>query len=124
MVRVLYQERNDILEGEGSRHHKEEGDSSGGKKSDDKSKKRHGGNGDPPSPSSSSSSTSSSSTSVNQTHKSKTTGKSPFLKLDVKFEMPMFNGEVNGEKLDNWSGFMMTTPRFSVTTEVVDLVCL
>ena len=29
-------------------------------------------------------------------------GKSPFLKLDVKFEMLMFNGEVNVEKLDNW----------------------
>jgi hypothetical protein len=67
MVRVLYQERNQKLEGEGS---------SGGKKDEDKSKKGNGGNGDPPSPSSSSSS--SSSTSVNQSHKSKNTGKSPF----------------------------------------------
>ena len=25
-----------------------------------------------------------------------------FLKLDVKFELPMFNGEVNAENLDNW----------------------
>ena len=24
------------------------------------------------------------------------------LKLDVKFELPMFNGDVNVEKLDNW----------------------
>ena len=29
-------------------------------------------------------------------------GKSPLLKLDVKFELPMFNGEVNVDKLDNW----------------------
>ena len=85
MVRILYQERNDRLVGEGSKNQKEGEGSSGGNKSDDKSKKGHGGNGDPPSPSSSSSTTSSSSTSVNQSHKSKTTGKSPFLKLDVKF---------------------------------------
>ena len=39
MVRILYQERNDRLEGEGSKHHKEGEGSSGGKKSDDKSKK-------------------------------------------------------------------------------------
>jgi hypothetical protein len=25
----------------------------------------------------------------------------PFLKLDIKFELPMYNGEVNAEKLDN-----------------------
>ena len=29
-------------------------------------------------------------------------GKSRFLKLDVKFKFPMFDGEVNAEKLDNW----------------------
>ena len=103
MVRILYQEKNDKIVGEGPKHQKEGEGSSGGKKSDDKSKKGHGGNGDPPSPSSSSSSTSSSSTSVNQSHKSKTTSKTPFLKLDVKFEFPMFNGEVNAEKLENWT---------------------
>ena len=102
MVRILYQERNDRLAEEGSKNHKEGEGSSGGKKSDDKSKKGHGGNGDPPSPCSSSSSKSSSSTLVNQSHKSKTTGKSPFLKLDVKFEFDMFKSEVNAEKLDNW----------------------
>ena len=100
IVRILYQERNDRIATEGS---KKEGEgSSWGKKINDQSKKGHGGNGDPPSPSSSPSSTSSSSTSVNQSHKSKTTGKNNFLKLDVKFELPMFNGEVNVEKLDNW----------------------
>ena len=58
MVRILYQERNDRIIGEGSKNQKEEEGSSGGKKSNDKSKKGHGGNGDPPSPSSSSSFTS------------------------------------------------------------------
>ena len=93
MVRILYQEMNERIEGEGS---------SRGKKNDDKSNKGHRRNGDPPSPSSSSSSTSPSSTLVNQSHKSKNTDKCSFLKLDVNFELPMFNGEVNVEKLDNW----------------------
>jgi hypothetical protein len=26
----------------------------------------------------------------------------PLLKLDVKFEFPMYDGEVNAERLDNW----------------------
>jgi len=99
MVRILYQERNEKLAGEGSKHPLEGEGSSGGKKDDDHSKKGHGGNGDPPPPSSPPSSSSSSSSSV---HKHRSSGKSPFLKLDVKFELPMFNGEVNAEKLDNW----------------------
>ena len=45
---------------------------------------------------------SSPSSSVHQPYKSKNTGKKPFLKLDVKFELPMFDGEVNAENLDNW----------------------
>jgi hypothetical protein len=28
--------------------------------------------------------------------------KFPSLKLDIKFELPIYNGEVNVEKLDNW----------------------
>jgi hypothetical protein len=28
--------------------------------------------------------------------------KKPLLKLDVKFVLPMFNGDANPEKLDNW----------------------
>ena len=27
----------------------------------------------------------------------------PQLKLDIKFELPMYNGELNAEKLDNWT---------------------
>ena len=26
----------------------------------------------------------------------------PQLKLDIKFELPIYNGEINAEKLDNW----------------------
>jgi hypothetical protein len=26
----------------------------------------------------------------------------PLLKLDVKFELPLYDGELNVEKLDNW----------------------
>ena len=26
----------------------------------------------------------------------------PHLKLDIKFELPMYKGELNAEKLDNW----------------------
>ena len=96
IVRVLYQERNERLEGEGSKLHKEGQGSSRGQNGEDKSKKGNKGNGgsgkSPCSPSSSSSSTSSS---ICQSHKSNNIGKSPFLKLDVMFEFPMFNGEVN-----------------------------
>ena len=105
MVRILYQEMNEKLEGEGSKLHKEGHGSSRGQNDEDKSKKGNGGNGgsgkSPSSPSSSSSSTSSS---VHQPHKSKNTSKIPFLKHDVKFELPIFNGEVNAEKLDDWLG--------------------
>ena len=107
MVRVLYQERNERLEGEGSKLHKEGQGSSGGHNDEEKSRKGNRGNGDsgksPSSPSSSSSSSSTStSSSVHHSHKVKNTGKSHFLKLDVKFELPKFDGEVNAEKLDNW----------------------
>ena len=101
MVKVLYEERNTRLQGESSKPPKGEGSLGGGS-----------GNGDkpPPSPPSSSSSSSqaSSPSSTNTTlththhHTSKGTRKSPFLKLDVKIELPMYNGEVNAEKLDNW----------------------
>ena len=96
MLRILYQERNERLEGEGSKLHNEGHGSSGGHNDEDKSKKGNGGNGGNGEPlSSPSSSSSSTSTSVHQPHKSKNIGKIPFLKLDVNFELPMFNGEVN-----------------------------
>ena len=105
MVRVLYQEMNERLEGEGYKLHKEGEGLSGGHNDEDKSKKGNGGNGDsgksPSSPSCSSSSSSTSSL-VHQPYKSKNTDKNNFLKLHVKFELEMFDGEVNAEKLDNW----------------------
>ena len=54
-----------------------------------------------PSPPSSPSSSSSSSTSSSESEKEKKP-KSPLLKLDVKFELPVYDGEINPEKLDNW----------------------
>ena len=106
MATVLYEERNTRLQGESSKPPKGEGSSGGG------DGKGSNGNGDkpPPSPPSSPSSYSqaSSHSSTNTTlththhHSSKGTGKSHFLKLDFKFELPMYNGEVNAKKLDNW----------------------
>jgi hypothetical protein len=53
----------------------------------------------PPSPTSSSSSSSKSTTRKNS-HKHKQD--MPLLKLDVKFELSMYDGEVNAERLNNW----------------------
>jgi hypothetical protein len=50
----------------------------------------------PSSPSSTSSSSSKSATSTARKHDM------PLLKIDVKFELPMYDGEVNCERLDNW----------------------
>jgi hypothetical protein len=68
--------------------------------------KTPGGNGEngaspPPSPSPSSSYSSSSSKHLPNGH-GKTPSQIPSLKLDIKFELPIYNGEVNAEKLDNW----------------------
>jgi hypothetical protein len=59
----------------------------------------------PPSPHSSPSSSSSSSTSATSTtrkHSHKHKHDMPLLNLDVKFKFPMYDGEVNVERLDNW----------------------
>jgi hypothetical protein len=64
-----------------------------------------GARGDPhESPSSPSSSSSSSSKHYHHSHHSnhKDSFKKPLLKLDVKFSLPMFNGDSNPKKLDNW----------------------
>lgn len=100
MVKVLYEKRTIRLQGGSYKPPKGEGSLGGGN-----------GNGDkpPPSPTSSSSSSSeaSSQSSTDTTlththhHTSKGTSKSPFLKLDVKFELPMYNSEVNAKNLDN-----------------------
>jgi hypothetical protein len=54
----------------------------------------------PSSPSSSISSSSDQSHHSNANHKA--SFNKPLLKLDVKFALPMFNGDANPEKLDNW----------------------
>lgn len=63
----------------------------------------HGDNdgGDPPPPPSTSGSSSSSSHHHNNRN-SKDASKKPFFKLDVKFDLHMYNGESNAEKLNNW----------------------
>ena len=64
-----------------------------------------GGRGEPPklpSPSSSYSSSSSSSPSHHSNMHHKNTPKKPFLKLDIKFDLPTYNGECNAYKLNNW----------------------
>jgi hypothetical protein len=102
MMKILI-ERNTRLQGEGSNPSKHKGDSG------DKTPNGNGGNGasPPPSPPSSSSSYSSSSTNSRPLPNSpkghgKTPSQIPSLKLDIKFELPIYNGEVNAEKLDNW----------------------
>ena len=72
---------------------------------DDKGKEVRGGSDplEPPSPSSAtSSSSSSSSSSLSNSSKKKHSVKTPLLKLDVKFDLPIYSGELDVEKLDNW----------------------
>jgi hypothetical protein len=55
-----------------------------------------------PSPPSSPPSSSSSIKSNAKKHVHKHKNEMPLLKLDVKFELPTYDGEVNTKKLDNW----------------------
>jgi hypothetical protein len=98
MMKILL-ERNIMSPGEGS--NPSMNNEGGG----DKNPGRDGGNGasPPPSPPPSSSSSSSSSSSKHLPERNgKTPSQIPSLKLDIKFELPVYNGEVNAEKLDNW----------------------
>jgi hypothetical protein len=56
----------------------------------------------PSSPPASPSSSSSSSKSNAKKHVHKHKNEMPLVKLDVKFELPIYDGEVNAERLDNW----------------------
>jgi hypothetical protein len=72
---------------------------------DDDASVNQGAGGDPPEPPSSPSSSSSSSSehSHHSQHSShKASFKKQLLKIDVKFVLPMFNGDSNPEKIDNW----------------------
>ena len=61
----------------------------------------HGNGGEEPPPSPTASEGSPSSHHHNRRN-SKDASKKPFFKLDVKFDLPMFNGESNAENLNNW----------------------
>jgi hypothetical protein len=123
MMKILM-ERNILSQGEGSNPSMHKGGSG------DRTPDGNGGNGasPPPSPPSSSSSSSSSTSSKHLPNSPKGHGKTPSqipsLKLDIKFELPIYNGEVNAEKLDNWirqievycriQKFKMMKPKFSL----------
>jgi hypothetical protein len=97
MMKILI-ERNTRLQGEGSNPSKHKGDSG------DKTPNGNGGNGSFPPPSLPSSSSSTNSRPLPNSPKGhgKNPSQIPSLKLDIKFELPMYNGEVNAQKLDNW----------------------
>ena len=97
MVKVLFEERNARLQGESSNPPR------GNEDSGDKTPKGNRGNGDtpPPSPPSSTSSTISQPPPNSPKEHGKIPPQTPLLKLDIKFELPMYNGQVNAEKLDN-----------------------
>ena len=109
MVKVLCEERNTRMVGESSKPPHGEGISE--EKKYEKKDSKGNGRKLPPSPPSSSSSSSSPSshiassstttTKTSHTHSKTPKGKTPLLKLDIKFELPMYNGEVNVETLDN-----------------------
>ena len=61
----------------------------------------HGNGGEEPPPSPSTSERSSSSHHHHHRN-SRDASKKPFFKLDVKFDLPMFNSEGNAENLNNW----------------------
>ena len=92
------EERNARLQGEGSNPSKDKGDSG------DKNPKGNGGNCEtpPPSPPSSTSSTISQPPPNSPKGHGKIPPQIPLLNLDIKFELPIYNGEANAKKLDNW----------------------
>ena len=69
---------------------------------DDDSLVNQGDGGDPLEPPSSPSSTISSSSKYSHHSSHKISFKKSLLKIDVKFALPMFNGDANPENLDNW----------------------
>ena len=100
MVKFLYKEKNTRMVGGSSKPPHGEG-SSENKKDEKKDSKWNGGK-QPPSPPSSSSSpshtTSYLTTITSHTHSKTPRGKTPLLKVDIKLNLPMYNGE----KLENW----------------------
>jgi len=110
MVKFLYEERNTRLQGEGSKPPKGEGSSRGKRGDEDKPPKVNGDkpsltpplSSPPSSPPCSPSSSSITTPSQTRPHSLNRHGKTPFLKLDIKFHFPMYDGEINVERIDNW----------------------
>jgi hypothetical protein len=100
IMKLLMEERNTRLQGEGSNPSKHKGGSG------DKTPNGNGGKGacPPPSPPPPPPPSSTNSRPLPNSPKGngKTTSQIPLSKLDIKFELPMYNGEINAEKLDNW----------------------
>ena len=87
-----------LLNEHAERKKKEEGSSSKDVKVKKEEKgKRVGGDGDPldTNPTFSSSH-------VSHSHNANASPNMPYFKLDVKFELPIYNGDLDAEKLDNW----------------------
>ena len=108
-LKVFYEERNTRLQGESSNPQKGDKSSRGYGGDGNKTPK---GNGDKPpitpplysppsSPPSSPSSSSTTSPSQSPPHSLKGHGKTLFLKLDINFDFPMYDGEVNAKRLYN-----------------------
>ena len=102
MVKVLYEERNLKMQVEISRPPRGEGYLGGGGHEDGRKPPSTPPSSSPPSIPSSLSYSISTTFQFFHPHTSKGTSKSPLLKIDVKFELPTYNGKVNAEKLDNW----------------------
>ena len=100
LVDILLQERHEQKSRKMNKATKKEEAKSSSK--DDKGKGVGGGSDPPEPPSPSSSSSSSSSSSLSTSSKKKHFVKTTLLKLDIKFDFPVYNGELDAEKLDNW----------------------
>jgi hypothetical protein len=98
MVKCVFEERNARLQGESSYPPR------GNEDSGDKTPKGNGGNGDtpPPSPPYFTFSIISQPPLNSPKEHGKIPPQTPLLKFDIKFEFPMYNGEVNDKKFDNW----------------------
>ena len=85
-----------LLDERAERKKKEEGSSSRDAEVKPKEKgKGVGGDGDPPYANQTFSSS-------HTSHSNNASHNMPYFKLDVKFELPIYNGDVDAEKLDNW----------------------
>ena len=84
-----------LLDERAERKKKEEGSSSRDAEVKPEEKGRVGGDGDPPN-------TNQTFSSSHTSHSNNESPNMPYFKLDVKFELPIYNGYVDTEKLDNW----------------------